>query len=258
MNPRRYDRLRSQLHTSIREGDAIIQPFRDDLRAIGFDLDWTLSYYPVSLQQVWQEAASRCSFPVALLGDLDSLARRYNELWLDNERAASSKEALRLHITTSLLDELGTGNPEIALKLAQAFGDIRNETGIAAYPGVAELLADLTKEYKLALYTNGPSDIQWEKIHALGFDQLMDVILVAGDIGIYKPDLRGFTLLLEQLDEAAKHVLFVGDNYDADIAGAHNAGMYTAWVTDTEGTVIDSVQPTIIISAAAQLREALL
>ena len=258
MNPRRYDRFHSQLHPSLREGAVIIQPFRDDLRAIGFDLDWTLSYYPLSTRQLLEEAANRSLFPVDLLGDLDSIARRYNELWLGYERLAESTDALRLTITTKLLDELGVGDQQIAVQMSQACRDIRQETGILSYPGVDALLADLKTKYKLALYTNGPSDMQWEKIRALGFDQVMDVIIVAGDVDIYKPDPRAFALLLGELNVAAEQTLFVGDNYDTDIVGAHNAGMATAWVKRRENETIEGIQPTFVTSETALLREVLL
>ena len=198
------------------------------------------------------------SFPIELLGDLDALARRYSELWLDNERSAESADALRLLITTELLDELGTGNQAIAMQLSHAYQTIREETGILSYPGVDALLADLKSKYRLAIYTNGRSDMQWEKIRALGFDRVMDTIIVAGDVGIYKPDPRAFALLLKELDVAAEQMLFVGDTYAADIVGAHHAGMQTAWVTHGEDEAIDGIQPTYVISETSLLREVLL
>ena len=120
------------------------------------------------------------------------------------------------------------------------------------------LLADLKPKYKLGLYTNGPSDLQWEKIRALGFDEVIDTIIVAGDVGIYKPDPRAFALLLGDMAVTAKQTLFVGDTYDADIVGAHDAGMYTAWVNRGEDDRINGVQPTLVTSETSLLREVLL
>jgi len=202
--------------------------------------------------------AARSSFPVELLGDLDLLAHRYNQLWLEYERQAESTAALRLQITTALLDELNVGDQAIAVQLSQTFHDVRQETGILPYPDAEALLTDLKPKYKLGLYTNGPSDIQWEKIDALGFNRFFDVILVAGDIDIYKPDPEGFKLLLTQLDANPKECLFVGDTYDTDVVGAYNAGMPTCWVKRKDCEPIDGIQPTLITRETALLREVLL
>ena len=258
LNLRRYDRLQSQLHPSIRERGFVIQPFKDDLRAIGFDLDWTLSYYPLSTRQVLEEALIRASFPVEQLGDLATAADRYNELWLELERSAESTETLRVQIMTTIFEERGLSDTSSVSEISQEYGNARHESGILAYPGIDALLADLKSTYKLALYTNGPSDIQWEKIEALGFDQLFDAIIVAGDVGIYKPDPRAFALLLGKLDVAAEQTLFVGDSYDADIVGAYSAGMHTAWIRHREEDRIEGVQPTFVVSETVLLREVLL
>ena len=87
---------------------------------------------------------------------------------------------------------------------------------------------------------------------------MIDAIIVAGDVGIYKPDPRAFALLLEEMDVTAEQTLFVGDTYDADIVGAHDVGMYTAWVNRGEDDKIDGVQPTFVTSETSLLREVLL
>jgi len=160
--------------------------------------------------------------------------------------------------TTSIFDEKGISDEASALRISQAYGEVRQESGVLPYPGIDELLADLNPNYKLGLLTNGPFDTQWEKIEALGFDKLFDAVIVAGDIGIYKPDVRIFKILLEKLGVAAKHSLFVGDTYDTDIHGAHQAGMYTAWITREEGATTNGVQPTLVKTDTSLLREVLL
>lgn len=202
--------------------------------------------------------AARTSFPVELLGDLDSLAHRYNQLWLNYERQAKSTPALRLRITAALLKELNVGDQAIAAQLSHAFRDIRQETGTCPYPGIEALLTDLKTKYKLGLYTNGPSDMQREKMDALGFNRFFDVILIAGAIDIYKPDPEGFHLLLRQLDVDPKECLFVGDTVDTDIVGAHSVGMPTCWVKHTERAPLHDIEPTLTMSNTALLREVLL
>jgi len=228
------------------------------LQAVCFDLDWTLSYYPLSTCQVLQEALQRASLPVELLGDLTTAAEQYNELWLTLEQSAESTGVLRIQIMTALFAERGIEDTAAVLEVSEAYGEVRRESGVLPYPGIDVLLADLKPNYKLGLLTNGPTDIQWEKIEALGFDKHFDAVIVAGDVGIYKPDVRVFELLLEKLSVAADHSLFVGDTYGADIVGAQQAGMYTAWIKRKEDVAADGVQPTLVKSDTALLREVLL
>jgi HAD superfamily hydrolase (TIGR01549 family) len=226
--------------------------------AVCFDLDWTLSTYPLSTAQVLEESLERTAFPSDRLGSLEVAARRYNELWLALERSAPSTASLRDQIMLILFEESGTADADGALRLSQTYGDIRRETGVLTFPGVKELLADLRPHYKLGLLTNGRSDMQWEKIGALGLNDMFDAIVVAGDIGIYKPDSRAFRHLLGRLDVPAAQSLFVGDSYDTDILGAHNAGMVTAWISRDSRAPIDGIQPTFVKHESVGLREELL
>jgi len=212
----------------------------------------------LDLELVLQEALNRASLPARLLGDPASAADRYNELWLTLERSAETTDALRIQIMIAMFDERGISDEASALEISQVYGDVRRESGVLPYPGIDELLADLNSNYRLGLLTNGPSDTQGEKIEALGVDKLFDAVIVAGDIGIYKPDVQMFEILVEKLDVAAKHSLFVGDTYDADIHGAHQEGMYKAWITREEGAMTDGVQPTFVKTDTSLLREVLL
>jgi len=217
-----------------------------------------LSYYPLSTQQVLQEAFSSASVPIEWLGDLTTAASHYNDCWLTLERSAESTDELRFQIIATLLKEQGISNPAAALAVSRAYGDVRSESGVLPYPGVDRLLTDLKPNYKLGLLTNGPSDIQWEKVAALGFDKQFDAIIVAGDVGIYKPDVRVFEMLLEQLGSNPQHSLFAGDTYDTDIVGALNTGMHTAWIVQDDKTLLRGVRPTLMMTETAALREVLL
>jgi len=257
-NPRRYDAIRPWIQPRIREGGTVIQPIATSVRGIGFDLDWTLSYYPLSTADVLHNALARCDLPFDLLGDLQLAAEGYDRRWVELERIILDTHALRRRIVETLLEEAGASDLSTADPIASAYGEIRQETGVLAFPGVDRLLADLKGRYRLGLITNGPSQMQWEKIRTLGFDDLFDVILVAGDLGIYKPDGRIFERLSGKLGVAAHEVLFAGDTYDTDIVGAARAGMYTAWIGSGDPSRAGDVEPTLCNPHVAGLREILL
>ncbi len=217
-----------------------------------------MSYYPLSTPQVLHQAFRRARVPEEPFGELDLVAKRYDELWLSMEQTASSTDLLRLGIMTKLFEEFDTDDDDAAQRMARAYGEVRAETGVLPYPGIERLLDDLRPRYRLGLLTNGPSDMQWDKIRTLGLESRFDAIIVAGDVGIYKPDARVFELLLDQLDSAAERTLFVGDSYAADIAGAHRAGLHTAWIVRNSMEAEMDISPAFVRSDVSELREVLL
>ena len=86
---------------------------------------------------------------------------------------------------------------------------------------------------KTGLITNIPQERvspQWAKIQALGLPELMDIVIVSGELGIHKPDPRIFEYAAAQLGVQPDDCIFVGDDPETDIAGAINAGMEAVWL----------------------------
>lgn len=80
------------------------------------------------------------------------------------------------------------------------------------------------------IVTNGSSS-QHDKIQALGPEARPACVIVSEELGYMKPVPEIFHEALRRLGlVAGPHVLFGGDNPDADIAGAQAVGMSTAWV----------------------------
>lgn len=82
---------------------------------------------------------------------------------------------------------------------------------------------------KTGIYTNGLSDYARMKLRATGVDTLVDYILCSGDIGIEKPDSRGFAVLASGMNLENKEIIFVGDHPKNDVIGSSNAGMTAVW-----------------------------
>lgn len=193
---------------------------------MAFDLDGTLSYYPLSTQDVLRRSLARVGVP-DLLEDVDRAATHYNVAWPETERQSGSILEARKTLWTLLV---GERDDDLCERLAIAYDDIRRETGVHLYPGVRRMLASLRARYRLGLLTNGSTEMQWPKLRDLGVESSFHAIVVAGDQRVYKPDSRVFRLLADRLGCAPDRVLFVGDNYEADVCGAHDAGMRTAWL----------------------------
>jgi putative hydrolase of the HAD superfamily len=85
---------------------------------------------------------------------------------------------------------------------------------------------------KLGLITNGRPVMQSRKIDGLGIRQMLDAVVISEAAGVRKPDPRIFALALKELDVEPPGAVYVGDNPDADVAGAKESGLLAIWKRD--------------------------
>lgn len=85
-------------------------------------------------------------------------------------------------------------------------------------------LFDYLKEKNISygIITNGKEKTQMNKIHSL-FSIIDFPILISEKVGYQKPQKEIFELIEE------KDVYYVGDGYEIDMIGAHQAGLKTIW-----------------------------
>jgi HAD superfamily hydrolase (TIGR01549 family) len=224
-----------------------------------FDLDHTLSYYPLSTAGVVAATFDRLRLSHEPFGPVHDLASRYDALWMAFERDAESTDELRLAVWRRLLTERGLSADGLAVRIAAEYGAVRRANGVCLFDGARELLSDLhAAGYGLGLLTNGLSDGQWEKIRSLHIEHDFDAVVVAGDVGVYKPDPRAFAVLLDRLGAHASKALFVGDSYEMDVLGAHAAGLAAAWVRPEGMPLPGDVVPLFAFPRAVDVREVIL
>jgi putative hydrolase of the HAD superfamily len=82
---------------------------------------------------------------------------------------------------------------------------------------------------KMGVITNGAIKWQQQKLDSLGITPLFDSVLISEAEGLRKPDRAIFERALERLSVRAEEAMFVGDNPEADIAGARAAGLVPVW-----------------------------
>jgi putative hydrolase of the HAD superfamily len=78
---------------------------------------------------------------------------------------------------------------------------------------------------KVAILTNGRSDLQRSVIAALEFRDLVDAVVVSEEVGFRKPQREIFLLALDQVATRPEDAIMVGDDLAADIYGAQGAGI---------------------------------
>ncbi len=97
-------------------------------------------------------------------------------------------------------------------------------------PGARELVEHLhNRGFKVNVLSNGFRGTQEAKLHSAGLLPLIDRIVLSDDCGVTKP-LRGiFDFALGVCQATAENTVMIGDDPDADIAGAHHAGWLTIY-----------------------------
>jgi len=179
--------------------------------AVVFDLDYTLAVPRRDRQTLLDEATAAAS--------VDPIPR---DEYLDAHGADLASET-RAPIFEAILDD---GDPaEVATHYRRAVED-----ALVPLPGVADLLADLGKRYRVGLLTDGPTRAQYGKLETLGWGDLFDAVVVTGELPAGKPDPRTFDAVLDALDVAPQDAVFVGDHPTADVEGADAAGLYAVQV----------------------------
>lgn len=120
-------------------------------------------------------------------------------------------------------------------------------------------ILELAKEnnLKLGIITNGPSEHQWAKVKALGIEKWIDRenIIVSGDYGINKPDVRIFEIMQEKLQLPNDSLYYIGDSLENDIVGVNNAGWKAIWINRYKKKLPENVDIYKIAENNAELFE---
>jgi putative hydrolase of the HAD superfamily len=197
--------------------------------AVFFDLDDTL--YPY---QPCNEAGKREAWRTALeLGydlDRDAFEALYQEGRRETKRelagTASAHERF-LYFKRAIQIHTGTHKSEHALELGEAYWDAYVHE-MEIHDGVERAFRELqAADVDVGIVTNLTTRIQLKKIHHLGIEPYVDLLLTSEETGREKPSSVMFTDPLAQLDTRPSDAAFVGDNPTADIEGGNAVGLET-------------------------------
>ena len=84
----------------------------------------------------------------------------------------------------------------------------------------------LRNKYRLHIITNGFTDVQNKKIVNSQIKKYFHSIIDSETVGVKKPNIKIFDYALKISGARSKNSLMIGDNLEADILGALNAGFH--------------------------------
>jgi YjjG family noncanonical pyrimidine nucleotidase len=158
---------------------------------------------------------------------LDVFLEINGRMWAMVERGEMAAGDVRLARFTEFVERTGIGTDPQALADAYALG---LATRGDLFPGALETLEAVGGMSRLALVTNGVSDIQRTRIDRLGLEDFFDAIVVSSEIGASKPGAAFFDVVFDLLCTAPdQDVLMVGDSLTSDMRGGIDYGLATCW-----------------------------
>ncbi len=95
------------------------------------------------------------------------------------------------------------------------------------FTGTIEILDYLFSKYRLHIITNGFDEVQHSKLRNSRIENYFNTITTSEEVGVKKPNPIIFEAALKKASVLPIQSMMIGDNLEADIEGARNAGMQT-------------------------------
>ncbi|MEJ8546318.1 HAD-IA family hydrolase [Brevibacillus borstelensis] len=230
-------------------------------KLILFDLDDTLFDYSQSWESGMRLTIRRHALTAGLDEDefFNRLKTYSDELWPDfTENRISLREYRHKRMEMAAADFGRLAKPEEMDDFQNMFMSSCFEV-IAPVPDVEQCLSKLADRRQLGIVTNGPEDMAYTKLSRLGLSRLFpkEHVVISEVVGYHKPDRRIFSAALQLFDAAPEETLFVGDSWEADVAGSIEAGMDAVWINPRKLRPASGHVPLAVVERLVQLTDIL-
>ncbi|MCO1580864.1 HAD family hydrolase [Crossiella sp. SN42] len=110
---------------------------------------------------------------------------------------------------------------------------------------------------RMAAITNASGALQRVKLADCGLAEYFEEVVIAGELGVAKPDEVIFHTTCAALGIAPEQAVHVGDRLDLDAVGARDAGMYGVWLDRSGAGVAELPERVSVIGGLEELPELL-
>jgi putative hydrolase of the HAD superfamily len=223
------------------------------------DLDDTIVTYGIGSDDAWRQACGRHApavglEPAAVCAAIDEY---FDWFWGSAERHRIGRLELRRYRREGpivALRRLGCDRADVGEAIGRTYGELR-EASLVAFEGAIETLDELRRRgVKLALLTNGGTDLQRPKIEQFDLARRFDHVQIEGEIGFGKPKHRAYLHAIEQIGTTPCETWIVGDNIEWEVSVPQQLGFYAVW-HDHLGRGLDGrdVRPDRIVHRLSEL-----
>jgi len=222
-----------------------------------FDLDHTLWDFETNSYESLQEVFSNNNLGETITSDFDAFHERYSyhnkRLWDRYHHGFIKQQELRWKRMWHTLLDFKNGSDVLAKKMSVEYLDILPHK-TTLFPYTIEIIEYLiNKQYVLHLITNGFEEVQWGKLRNSRIDHYFQEVITSERAMALKPHKEIFEFALKQTGAVKAESIMIGDNLDADIKGAMEAGLDTVFVNHIGESF--SVKPTYVIHHLRELEK---
>jgi len=197
-------------------------------RHLFFDLDHTLWDFRANSRATLEELYHAEGLASLGVPDAQAFVEVYEEvnhgLWARYEAGHLHKDVLRVLRFRNTLLHFGIRHADLGARLGEAYLEACPRKPLLM-PGAKALLAELHGSHRMHIITNGFDSVQRVKLECAGIGAYFDVVLSSERAGARKPDPRIFEKALRSAGATVSESLMIGDNAEADMRGARDAGI---------------------------------
>ncbi|MCO5237744.1 MAG: YjjG family noncanonical pyrimidine nucleotidase [Chitinophagaceae bacterium] len=225
-------------------------------RHLFFDLDHTLWDFETNALETLKALYQELDLAGYGIGDFSSFFERYtyhnNRLWDRYRKGFIKRSELRIKRMRNTLLDFKIANEPLAQTMDTCFLD-RLPTRTVLFPHTIEILEYLrNKGYALHLITNGFESVQHSKLKHSGLTGFFEVVITSEGSNSLKPQKEIFDYALKKTGASQKESIMLGDDMEADIGGAKNAGIDQVYVNHNNIPAV--LEPTYMVNALIDLR----
>lgn len=176
-------------------------------------------------------------------------------LWDEYRRGVIDKPTLIVERFLGVLRPFGITDTAFILRMNDDFLQ-RTTLKTRVVPGSFELLEYLRPKFRMYILSNGFREVQEKKLQNAGLAPYFDRMVLSEDAGINKPHKRIFDYALVNTNSRRKDTLMIGDSWEADVSGAHGAGIDQLWF-NPEGLPAQGFEPTFTVRSLKEIRNIL-
>ena len=222
-----------------------------------FDLDHTLWDFDTNAKNALTDIFNEFELHVTITSDFNEFHEKYlyhnKILWDRYQKGFISADELKWRRMWRTLLEFKIGDEVLSKKLSSRFLEVL-PTKKSIFPYTIEILDYLiAKKYTLHLITNGFEITQWNKIRNSKIDHYFTHVITSEASNSMKPEKEIFDYAMLKANATLSESIMIGDNLEADIKGAMNAGMDTVFVNHISATT--ELEPTYIITHLNELEK---
>ena len=200
---------------------------KQEITDIFFDLDHTLWDFDKNSAITYQKIFDGMEMNLDFVRFMEVYSTLNNALWKEFREERISAEELRYQRLFRSFEVLGVSvrDAEIDLIATQYIDNLSKHTHLIE--GAIEILDYLKVNYKMHIITNGPHEVQGNKLRNAKLDQYFDVVVDSETVGVKKPNPQIFEAAIAKAGVSTNQAVMIGDNFEADILGAAKVGLHT-------------------------------